>query len=249
MDNQDLKTKIALDVLVTPYTVIPGAVGLSLLMLSLIMGGTVGFIGFCSCLFGLGALIYNFVFNFENISKRAARDWAMKLKKDKNERLDALDRKLVKDRDPRDQTALRDLRVMYDDFQKDIEGGKISRSVTSEMLSQVDQIFDACVHQLEQAFNIWRTMNNQISDNLRQQLQTQREEIISAVQESVGNMALVINEIRSVRHKSDANELKVLGRKLASHLETAKRVEERVSKFGSEEGLERFDKYVPRNSQ
>ena len=244
MDSQDLKTKIALDVLVTPYTIVPGGIGLSLLMLSMIMGATVGFIGFCSCLFGLGALIYNFVFNFENISKRAARDWAMKLKKEKNERLDSLDRRLVKDRDPRDQTALRDMRVMYDEFQKDIEGGRISRSVTAEMLAQVDEIFDACVHQLEQAFNIWRTMNNPISDKLRQQLSEQREEIISAVQESVANMALVINEIRLVRHQSDANELKALGRKLASHLETAKRVEERVSKFGSEEGLERFDKYV-----
>ena len=244
MDSQDLKTKIALDVLVTPYTVIPGAVGLSLLMLSLILGGTVGFLGFCSCLFGLGALIYNFVFNFDNIRKRAARDWATKLKKEKNEKLDALDRKLVKNRDPRDQTALRDLRVMYDEFQKDIESGKISRAVTAEMLSQVDQIFDACVHELDQAYNIWRTMNNKISDTLREQLSSQREEIIEAVQESVANMALVINEIRSVRHQTDANELKVLGRKLASHLETAKRVEERVSKFGSEEGLERFDKYV-----
>jgi len=243
-DKHDLKTKIALDVLVTPWTVIPGGVGLSLLMLSLILGGYVGFIGFCSCLVSVGALIWNFVFNFENIQKRAARDWAESLSKKKNERLDALDRKLVKNRDPRDQTALRDLRVMYDEFQKDIAGGKISRNVTASMLAQVDQIFDVCVHELDQAYNIWRTMNNKISDSLRDQLNKQREEMILAVQESVGNMALVINEIRSIRQQSNADELRTLGQKLTRHLETAKRVEERISKVVLEDGLERFDKYV-----
>lgn len=150
----------------------------------------------------------------------------------------------MKNRDPRDQTALRDLRIMYDEFQRDIVGGKISRNVTVSMLSQVDQIFDACIHELEQADNIWKTMNNKISDTLKSQLNKQREEIILAVQESVGNMALVINEIRSIRQQSNVDELKALGHKLSQHLETAKRVEERVSKFGLEDDLERFDKYV-----
>ncbi|CAE7860248.1 unnamed protein product [Symbiodinium microadriaticum] len=248
-ENQDLKTKIALDVLVTPYTVIPGAVGASLLLLSMILGGYVGFIGFCSMLFSVGALIWNVLFNFDHIRKKAAKDWSNQLKNRQKERLDALDRKLVKNRDPRDQTALRDLRTLYDEFQKDIEGGKISRSVTAEMLSQVEQIFETCIQELDQSYNIWRTMNNKISASLKEQLQSQREEIISAVQESVANMALVINEIRSVRQQSDASELRALGQKLASHLETAKRVEERVSKFGTEESLDRFDKYVSQEQE
>lgn len=244
MNDQDLKTKIALDVLVTPWTIVPGTVGFSLLMLSMILGGSIGFIGFCFCLVGLGALTWNFVFNFDHIKKKAAQDWVDKIKKNKDESLNALDRKLVKNKDPRDQTALRDLRVMYGEFQKDIESGKINKGITSDMLYQVDQIFETCVHELEQSFNIWRMMNNKISDNLRIQLQSQREEIIEAVQESVGNMAFVINEIRSVRHQSDANELRNLGQKLTSRLETVKKIEERISKLGSNEDLERFDRYI-----
>lgn len=86
-DEQSLKTKIALDVFVTPSTVITGGLGLSLLMLSLILGSHIAFIGFCSCLLSLGALIYNYVFNFENISKRAKRDWVNALKNKRNENL------------------------------------------------------------------------------------------------------------------------------------------------------------------
>lgn len=244
---QDLKTKIMLDTVVTPTTVISLGAGLTLLMLSLILGGYTALLGFTSCLVGVGALIWNFLFNFENIKRKAAQEWAAQAKEEHGRRLDALDAKLVKTRDGRDQTALRDLRVMYSDLQKELETGRINRNVSPEMLAQVDDIFEACVHQLENSYSLWETTRKGISEGLRRQLQEQRDAIIIAVQESVANMAVTINEIRAIRNQTDVRELQALSVKLSRQLDTAKRIEEQFSSLNSDDEaaeMERFKEYV-----
>lgn len=242
IDNKDLGTRIALELFATPFATITGGFGLSCMLLSVILGPGVGFVGFCSCLLGAASVFWNYTFNMEKIQKKISNEFLSKAIQKRELRLNALDRKLVKNRDSRDQTALRDLRVIYDEFQKDIKEGRINSSVTLQMLSQVDDIFDTCVNELEQSYNIWRTSKSKISDGLRQQLDEQREEIISVVQDSVSNMANVISEIRSIHQQSDVQELKNLGQKLSRQLQIAKNVEERISSIGSN-NLDRFDKY------
>lgn len=235
----DLKKKIALDLCVTPGTTIPTAIGASLLLLSVIFGGTVAFIGLLCCLAGLGALATNFIFRLGPISQQAAKEWQRQQQKKKDHELDQLDRRLARTREVKDETALRNLRALYKGFCKDYGEGKISSTVPPLMLQQIDEIFESCIHQLARSAELW-TQARDVQGDLKKGLQRQRRQVLEEVEKSVETLAHAINEVRALKLKSKRSELQRLQQKLTSQLEVAKATEERVMEL---DGLEDPDKY------
>lgn len=237
----ELRKRILLDLFVTPGTVIPATIGLSLLMMSGILGGLAAFIGFCGLLISFGSLLTNLVFNMDKISKKAMREWRDRLAKEKDAALDELDRKLVRTRDPRDQTALRNLRTIYDSFSNDLKAGKISTGVSSGMLTQIDEIFDACVKQLERQYEIWE-VTQKVSGNLKVKLNSQREEVLAEVEKSVENLADVIAEVRALKLKAQSGELEHLQTRLNSQLAAAKATADFMAGLDASD-MSRFSEY------
>lgn len=238
----DLRKRILLDTLVTPGTIIPGTLGLSLLLLSEMLGGMAAFVGFCCVLGSIGACLTNLVFNMDKISKRALKEWQEAQAKQRDSKLDELDSKLVRDRDPRDQTALRNLRTIYRSFVEDLQAGKLAASVSSAMMAQIDEIFNACVQQLERQYEIWETAMK-VSGDLRDKLLRQRDEIIAEVEKSVANLSDVVNEVRALKINTKKGELEQLQQRLNTQLEAAKATEQFVAGLDSND-LSRFAEYT-----
>lgn len=233
----ELKKKILLDLCVTPGTVIPTALGGSLLLLSVAMGGTVAFLGFVCLLFGFGALLTNFVFNLGRISKKAAKEWQQKQQQKRDRDLDALDRKLESTRETADEEALRNLRALYGSFCGDFENGKVSHTVPPTMLGQIDELFEQCIYHLTRSFEIFE-QSKQVTGNLRKGLLKQRKELIDEVERSVETLAEVINEVRAMRIQTQKGQLGRLQRKLTGQLSVAKATEEQVRTLDYEADVE-----------
>lgn len=238
----DLRKRILLDLLVTPGTVIPGTIGVSLLLLSEMLGGMAAFVGFCCLLASIGACLTNLVFNMDKISKKALKEWQEAQAKQRESKLDELDAKLVRDRDPRDQTALRNLRTIYKSFVDDLQSGKLAASVSSAMMTQIDEIFNTCVQQLERQYEIWET-SMKVSGDLRIKLLTQRDEIVVEVEKSVASLADVVNEVRALKINTKKGELDKLQQRLNTQLEAAKATEQFVAGLDADD-MTRFAEYT-----
>ena len=161
-----LKKQILIELVVTPYTVVPTALGIACGLLSVVIPplSLFAFIGVGS---GLGALLMNLMFNTETVSNRATKRWHQDQRNRRNKELDALDQKLVKDRDNRTQTYLRDLRQIYFSFVDDQSKGKIKGAVSGQILDHIDDIFETCVQSLKHSFELWeqsQKMSNSYCD-------------------------------------------------------------------------------------
>jgi len=222
---EDLRKRIILELLITPATVVPVLIGGSMLLLSEILGGYAAFFGFVGVLVGIGAFLTNLIFNLDKISKRALKQWHDQQTKQREKSLDSLDRKLVKTDGDRDENALRNLRTLYKSFSGDVKGGKLSDHVPAQMFQSIDDIFDTCVTKLERSFEINCTAAT-MTGKLKRDLLTQREAVISEVEGSVLELSNVINEVRTLKFKTESDDLKQLQRRLSSQLEIARATEE-----------------------
>jgi NADH:ubiquinone oxidoreductase subunit E len=220
---EGLRKRILLDVFVTPWTVLPVVAGVSLLLLAEI-APVLGFFGFMGVMLGLGALATNVVFNLDKISKRAVDELMAKQQKIENAELDRLARKLRQDPDTRDEQYLADLRTLYTDFRKDIQDGKISRSITTDLVDQIEEVFKACVHSLEQQFDMLMTAQK-MSGDVRNEILRQREELLQEVGRNVSELAKLITQVRTMKMRASKREMEELRGSLRRSLEVAKQVE------------------------
>lgn len=237
----ELRKKILLDVCVTPATVIPFAAGLSLLMLSVVLGAGWGFFGFCLCLVGIGFVVTNFIFNYEGVTKRAIEQLRAEKKAEKDRYLDELDAKLASDRDPRDQEALRNLRQLYDSFAEDVKEGRVSVAACSSIHRQVEEIFEKCVSQLSRQHEVW-LMSRKVTGDIRAGLMQQKSIILDEVEASVENLANVMGEVRALGLKAQSSELGKLKERLNNQLAAAKAVEQLSAETAGD--LSRFSEYT-----
>lgn len=237
---RDLNKRILIDLFVTPSTIIPWALGGTLLMLTEVVGPVCGFLGFVSCLLGFGSLVTNYVFNLESISKRALKNWQEQQKKQRDRVLDELDKKLAKTPETNDEIALRNLRALYDTFYSDLQEGKIP-NVPQSVFTQIDQLFDQCTAQLGRSFEMWEAAKK-VRGPLQKKLNDQRLQIIHDVEESVNTLAGVISDVGALKVQNGRSQLKDLQRKLSTQLEIAKAVDKRMGQLDDslDDNLDRY---------
>jgi hypothetical protein len=235
----DLKKRMLVELCITPATVVPATVGISLLMLATITGGAFALWGFVGVLIGAGMFMTNLLTNMDSIRERIVRQMQEEAERKQKERLDALDAKLVQDRDPRDQRALRNLRSLYDCFKSDLKNGKV-KSATPDMLSQIDSLFEGCVCQLDKQHEIWET-STKVQGPLREKMLSQKEQLLAEVDRGVEGLAGVIAEIRALGLKSTAGEVDEVRKRLDRQLQVAKEVNQLVAGM---EDLSRFEEYT-----
>jgi hypothetical protein len=238
----DLRKRILLDLFVTPTTVVPTTIGVSLLMLSAVLGGYTAFAGFLGVLVGFGALLTNLIFNLGRITSRAAKRWHQQQAQKKEAELDELDAKLVQTRDARDQTALRNLRALYRAFCDDVRERKISKNVPATMFTVIEELFKTCINKLERSFDIW-TVSQTVTHDIQARLRKQRDDLVTDVEGSVAHLAETIGEVRALTFKTEKAELQQLKRKMVSQLEVAKATEERLASLDQDTDWSRFAEY------
>jgi hypothetical protein len=126
---------------------------------------------------------------------------------------------------------------------EDLYKKQLAFTVPQQMLDQINELFEAIVTQLERQFLIWDSYRK-ISGPAKKQLKEQREKIILEVQDSVGNFARAIEDIRALKLKANTSELHEIQQRFNSQLNVAKRVNEVLEEVESSDDMSRFDEYT-----
>ena len=230
----DLRKQIFYDLCVTPLTVFPTAIGATFLLLAFAgLGGTAAFLGFICLLVGFGSLVTNLIFNLNAVSERAVQKWRKQQKAQRNAELDTLDSQLARTKGASDEIALRNLRALYSSFTKDFGDKKIAKNVPATMLAQIDEIFEACIHNLRTSAAIYDQMDK-ITGDLKKTLKGQRDQLIKDVEGGVETLAGVINEVRALGLNADRRSLQKIQTRLTSQLNIAKATEKAVASLDEE---------------
>jgi hypothetical protein len=227
----DVRKKVLLDLFASPGTLLPVVGGLTALLGSWAfnLAAWTGFLGVVGILAGVGVSVTKLIFGLEKITNDAYEYVHAQEVKKQEERLDALDRKLVTDRDPRTQESLRRLRELHRDFADDLEKGKIARS-SHDVLEIIEELSRKCVAQLERSYQLWHTARGN-SGTVRDHLLQEREQVILEVVESVHHVEKTIGQFRSFAAKDSDEDLGRLREELDEAIEVARRAEERVAEW------------------
>jgi len=235
----DVRKKVFLDLFAAPSTLLPLVGGLSLLIggWALEAGAAVGFLGLVGVLAGLGMAASRLIFGLEDITNRAYEYLHDQEWKKQEKALDKLDHKLVRDRDPRTQGALRQVRHLYTSLVEDVKTGKITRN-THEILKNVEGLFRACVAQLERSYKLWSTARSLPADARGRMLQ-QREQVVREVVSSVEHLDRTIEQLRGLTAGTDEQDLGQLRNELDEAIEVARRTEERLASWDKQHYAEK----------
>ena len=227
----EVKRKVYLDLFASPYNLIPLAAGLTSLMASWAVGGdpTLTMAGIAGVLGGIGVTASRLIWSLEGLTERAYGYQLDKQRKEQHRRLDQLDEKLTSDRDPRTQTCLRELRVLYDSLQKAAEKGNISSSAYG-IIEGVGKVFDESVKQLEHSHSLWETARR-MQGPARDSIMLQRDEVIQEVVATVIEVGRMIDRYFLNESKRSKSDLVKVRRELDESIEAARRAEERTAEL------------------
>ena len=177
--------RILLDLFVTPWSLFPFIGGASLLMIAWAtkVFGAFAFMGFTGMVFGVGFAITNLIWNYGELSARAAKEIQEQTIKKREGQLNELARKLKHSRELRDDKCLESLRNMYDYFLEDVNEGSIKAS--PEIINQVEQIFSECISALEQSIELYVTSLS-MPKSEKKALRKKRDGLLVDVEKSIG---------------------------------------------------------------
>jgi len=227
----EVKRKVYLDLFASPYNLIPFAGGLTSLMASWAIGGhpTMTMAGIAGVLAGIGITASRLIWGLEGLTEKAYNYKLDNQQKLKERQLDKLDEKLTRDRDPRTQSCLRELRLLFGSLQKAVEKGNIN-AASYEIMEGVGKVFDESVKQLEHSHALWETAR-QMRGPARDSILQQRDEAIREVCATVVEVGEMVEKLLLSKTKRKKSELSKLRRELDESIEAARRAEARTAEL------------------
>lgn len=236
----EIQKKVLLDLLVNPTTSFSTVVGTSLLLAGWAAGSAlVGFVGVMLLLIGAGVTVTSLICNFEGLTVKAIKALRDEREAAKNRELNDLDRRLVRDRDPRDQQMLRELRQLRQEFRDDMAGERLSACVPPEAVDQIEELFWGCVKSLEYVYKLMETAKGR-RGKAKEKILTEREQVLTEVRKSVDQFRDNIAAIRTLSHKAENTDLAQLREQLNHSLEVARRAEQAMHEPTVEERYKEF---------
>lgn len=241
MDPAQFRRKVLVDLLASPWTLIPGAGGLSLLMLAWGMDqgtGMLGFLGVAGLLVGFGTLATRWLFQHDDIAREAFEDIQREAVGTQEKQLDDLARRLAADHDPRDEKSLQHLRDLYGAFRDDTAWTKRleGRSVL-EINGQVENLFRACIASFERSLELRDTALGMRTKEGQRSVFEARERLLEEINQSIRQLAGTLDNVKALAlAQTPAHDLARLRQELTTSLDVAKKVEERMQTLESELG-------------
>jgi hypothetical protein len=229
---KELRNKVLIDLFAAPAAVIPAAIGASMMILGWAFGGggILGFGGFMALLAGIGIGVTRFVLFKDKITNKAFAALDTLEEKEKNEELDSLDIKLTKDRDPRTQSALRDMRALYKSFHEQIRGETLKADGTT--IDGVETLFNECVSHLGETLILSSTIRSMNSEAAKQPIIDAREGLIVEVQKTIDRLSSIMDGLRQLAVSANTKELERVRSELEQGLEVSKRVDDALRGAG-----------------
>lgn len=216
--------------------------GTTLIMFGWVIGSaTMMGLGLLGNLFAFGAGMFRYVFRLNEITESASKQLQTTKLLEQKQKLDQLDRKLVKTKDKRDEVYLRDLRAVYDGFVEDALAGKVSMFLNSSIIGEVDAVFSNTVGLLDYSYDIWKTAQS-MKGSTKETVLQQREQILNQVEGNVQTFSETVNRIRALRLNDGVDYRSDIQHQLSIQLRAAERTQEQMKRLRDDD-LNRFDEF------
>jgi hypothetical protein len=181
----EVRKKVLLDLFVSPLSLGPIVVGLTTLMASWVFGSvTTAFLGLCAVIIGVGLFTTRLIYGIDEITKAAYESLQKQREDERNKILDALDEALRKDRDPRPEQCLRELRVLHDMLKSESHNTVCG----TEILTNFEMMFDVCLKKIQRTDDLWRSSRN-LHQTAKQKFIDEREEIVKELLETTEHLS------------------------------------------------------------
>lgn len=234
-DARTIRRRVLLRLLGSPWVTGPFVVGMTALTAVWALGLRTGvgvFAGLAGLLAAGGMFLTQLVLRGDKVARQVTEDVIQAEGEARQRVLDNLDRQLTdEDKDPRPETALRDLRALRRAFEEaEAAAGPVMLATMVEVRASVDQLVEQCVRSLGQTATLWQTARQLNSAAARQPLLDQRERVLQDVQATVRQLSSTLVGLQTLgTGEASPRELARLREELDRSLEVARTVEERVA--------------------
>jgi hypothetical protein len=241
VDRAKLRRKVFLDLLSAPSTVIPAVAGASALLVSWAAdfgGGWLAFLGVAGLLAGAGSLATRLIYGVEQATQRAYREIEAQEVAQRENKLEQLYKRLKQDNDPRDETSLKELCVLYQQFKQDAGWAqRVGERSALEITNRVEKLYQGCIISLERSLELSEAAKKMSTSAGRRSLLDSREGLLEEVRQSVQQLAKTIDGVKALQvDQNSATNLAQIRQELDESLEVARRVEQRMQSLESELG-------------
>ena len=204
MDHKAFRREFFLNLLASPVTLVPllagitgAGVGIIATVWQVVAAGVVLAAG------SVGVMATRFFLETDKVAQDTFAQLERRAQEQNEQQLDALRARLLEDRDPRNENMLDELRRLVTTIKSRAMGRQgwvagIGTHVASEMLPQVQSLFEECLRMLEQTLELWRTSQGVRDRGSRQRLLDQREAIFTEIQRSIGSLTQLIGGIQEL---------------------------------------------------
>ena len=225
---EDVRKQAALDLVVSPWTLGPAVLGATALLAGWAAGADPALLlgGIGGVLAGAGVLATRWIAGLETITAAAWEKLTARERAEREADLDALDRELQRDGDPRSQKLLRALRHLRDGLAEDERAGKLG-GAGGLLKDRSEEVFAACVAQLRHSLELDATART-LPTRARGELREERQAVLGEVAETVRHLAAAATEARKAPAKRTDGDLARLREELDATLEVARRTEAAV---------------------
>ena len=231
----EVKRKVLLDLFASPGTLVPIVAGLSSLMYSWAVGGdpTANAIAIVGVLGGIGHFASRMVLKLEDMTQSAYEAILDRNQKEQDEALDELEERLRGDEDHRTETCLQDLRGLYETFRSGCSEGQMVVS-HHQVVSQVEQVFQACVQQLRQSLELYE-ISQKLAGTAKNDILAERERVIQEVIDTRQHLGTTIEQFQTFATRRNQSDLSRLREELDETLRVARKTEQRMATIGQQE--------------
>jgi chemotaxis protein histidine kinase CheA len=230
LNKSEFHIRLLLNLLTHKLAVFPFMTGVTSWVIAAMVDGnsaiTFVFVGIASIVLSIGSIFTRLILNKEEIAQSIVAEIEDELSKARNKQLRDLRWRLSQDGDPRDEKLLDDLMEIANAFKQAEQWFSLKQSF--EILAKVEELFQACVRQLERALQLKLTADKISSSGANKPLLSGREKILKDVKASIKKLSSILVTLSSISVNSTDDELRELQESLDEDLEIARRVDEQM---------------------
>jgi mevalonate kinase len=226
-----VQKKVLLDLFVHPLTMIPAALGSTLLLFGWAIGGgpKLTFLGLAAIALGVGIFLTKFFLGLDKLMQKASEYFDQQSQEEKTKKLDELGEMLAEDGDSRTDSALNDLRALYATYQKGIASGEITNATRVVIGTQIEDLFVACINQLQYANELYLNKRDVSgSGKVRKLIRQKREKVITEVLVTIDQLEKAVQQCVESTTTNTQNELSQRRKELERSLTVAATTEAKM---------------------
>lgn len=244
MDKKRLRQKVLLNLASSSWTLVPALAGISILFvlwtfsISYPLAVVVGVLGLVA---GVGSFLTRLFLGDSSAGEKAIADLRREHEQEQIDELDELDEQLTRDRDPRTQKMLRDLRSLVTTFKDNSYNDNLNTSSLLDITTGVEELFEEGIKMLRKSLEFYRTARDFNDKSTRETILQRREGVLTDVGKSIDQLGKLLTDIQGM-DVQDHSQQDRIRQELKDSFEVAKRVRERMSDLTGLRGLDDKEK-------